>query len=428
MRVAVQVFAGCGALAAAILGDSCLPMEPEGELGNPNLATVQSVIFTAKCALPDCHAGATPRQGMSLEPGKTSGLTINVQAVEAPMLRIKPGDPNHSYLIAKVEGRQHDVGGSGEQMPLGFTPLSSAEIKLLRDWITSLGRALALPPSITKVTPPSGAIGDQILIEGDSFGDAVEDSTVVFGSTPATFLGSWSAKSFQTIVPQGMAPGPADIVVTVGGKKSPPFPFTVRTDKVASVVTVAPDMGPVGTVVEIRGSNFGDSQGTGTVTFGGVDAGKATMWMPTMIDIAVPVGAKSGDLVVTVNGAASNATPFFFLEPKLSSLQDGVFTRRCALSACHGSATPPPNNCGGKPGQSLLMGNTYSNIVGVTSCENAPMQRVKAGDKANSYLFLKLSLATPPNGSQMPADGTAPLPADTIRVIGDWIDQGAQNN
>ena len=111
---------------------ACIDIEPEGELGDPNLATVQQAIFTAKCALAECHAGGSPRQGMSLEPGKASGLTINVTALEAPMFRIKPGDPDNSYLVHKVEGGPAIIGA---QMPRGGPALSSDEIARIRAWI-----------------------------------------------------------------------------------------------------------------------------------------------------------------------------------------------------------------------------------------------------------------------------------------------------
>lgn len=43
-----------------------------------------------------------------------------------------PGDPDASYLIAKIEGR-HDVGVS---MPPGDDPMPEADLAVLRDWIT----------------------------------------------------------------------------------------------------------------------------------------------------------------------------------------------------------------------------------------------------------------------------------------------------
>ena len=415
------------ALAAVLVSGGCLDAEPEGQLGKPTLATVQTLIFTPKCALADCHGGPSPRQGMSLEPGKALGMTVNVQAVEAPLLRVKPGDPDKSYLVAKIEGRHRDVGGSGERMPLGFAALSSAEIQLVRDWVTALGKAMAPPPKVTKITPAAAAVGDSIVVEGEGFGDDSAEAKVDFGDVPATFLGNWSSAKFEAIVPQGLSAGKVDVVVTVNDKKSEPFAFEIVTEKLPSLVSVTPDMGPVGSTITIKGSNFGDSQGTSTVSFGGTEAGAAASWTATEIKVAVPTGAKSGDVTVSVSGKASNGLEFFFLEPKLSSLEAGVFVRRCALSACHGSAKPPPD-CGTNPGLSLGAGKAFANLVGVDSCEQPGTLRVKAGDKAASFLYQKISMASPPAGSQMPADGTAPMPDDVIKVIGDWIDQGAKND
>ncbi|MEZ4225772.1 MAG: IPT/TIG domain-containing protein [Polyangiaceae bacterium] len=431
MSVSNSIRTWCSlALSALAVGaaSGCLDAEPEGELGAPTLATVQSLIFTPKCSFADCHGGATPRQGMSLEPGKAFPSTVNVQAVEAPLLRINPGNPDKSYLVAKIEGRHREVGGSGERMPLGFASLSNAEIKLVRDWVTGMGKALAAPPKVSKVTPPAAAIGDSVVIEGEGFGDDPAEGKVLFGETEATFVGNWSATKFEAIVPQGLATGTLSIVVSVNGKDSEGFSFDVIAEKLPSVISVTPDMGPVGASIAIKGSNFGDSQGSSTVSFGGTDATTIKAWSNTDITVEVPTGAASGDLVVNVGGKGSNATPFFFLEPKLSSLQAGLFNRRCALADCHGSADPPPQACAPKPGLSLLDGQTHANLVGVDSCGVPGLMRVTAGNKAQSFLFDKLSSASPQSGDQMPADGTAPLPPEVIQVVGAWIDQGANND
>ncbi len=431
MLVSKSIHAWCStALTALAIGavSSCLPAEPEGELGAPTLASVQSLIFTPKCSFADCHGGPTPRQGMSLEPGKSFPSTVNVAAVEAPLLRINPGNPDKSYLVAKIEGRHREVGGSGERMPLGFAALSSAEIKLVRDWVTNMGKALAAPPKITTVTPPAAAVGDSIVIEGEGFGDERGDGTVTFGETEATFVGNWSAVKIEAIVPQGLAPGSVDLVVTVDEKASDAFAFNVITEKLPSVISVTPDVGPVGATIEIKGSNFGSTQGSSTVTFGGTEATTIGSWSDTSISADVPSGATSGDLVVTVGGSASNATQFFFLEPTLSSLQAGIFTRRCALSACHGSATPPPQACAPQPGLSFVDGQTHASLVGVDSCGVPGTMRVNAGSRAQSFLIDKISNATPAAGDQMPADGSPPLSAEVIEVIGLWIDQGAKND
>lgn len=148
---------------AALVAVGCLKMEPVGDLGEPTLANVQSLIFTPKCALAGCHGGSAPREGMSLEPGKVKASTLNVVSVESPLMRIKPGDPDQSYLVAKIEGRAHDVGGSGDRMPLGSPPLSPAEIQLVRDWISSTG---VPPASTSNAASAASSVGDELTAQG----------------------------------------------------------------------------------------------------------------------------------------------------------------------------------------------------------------------------------------------------------------------
>jgi hypothetical protein len=63
----------------------------------------------------------------------------------------------------------------------------------------------------------------------------------------------------------------------------------------------------VATQIVINGSNFGPNQdATCSVTFGGVDGGRATSWSNTAVSIPVPGGATPGNVLVTVQGVPSN--------------------------------------------------------------------------------------------------------------------------
>ena len=64
--------------------------------------------------------------------------------------------------------------------------------------------------------------------------------------------------------------------------------------------------GSVGNPLTITGANFGSS---GTVTFNGTVAA-VTSWSATSIATSVPAGATTGNVVVTVNGIASNGMTF----------------------------------------------------------------------------------------------------------------------
>jgi hypothetical protein len=64
----------------------------------------------------------------------------------------------------------------------------------------------------------------------------------------------------------------------------------------------------------ICGSHFGNSQGSSTVNFNGTTA-SVSGWIDTSITAAVPWGATSGPVVVTVSGAPSNGLSFTVIPP-----------------------------------------------------------------------------------------------------------------
>jgi len=58
---------------------------------------------------------------------------VNVPSIEQPSLkRVAPGDPDHSYLVQKIEGA---AGISGARMPFGGPFLAQSDIDLVRTWI-----------------------------------------------------------------------------------------------------------------------------------------------------------------------------------------------------------------------------------------------------------------------------------------------------
>jgi YD repeat-containing protein len=74
------------------------------------------------------------------------------------------------------------------------------------------------------------------------------------------------------------------------------------TDVVTKPVisTLTPSIGLAGTQVSINGANFGDQQGTSSVTFNGANA-TVSQWSHTSVIVTVPVFATTGPVVITVN-------------------------------------------------------------------------------------------------------------------------------
>lgn len=87
-----------------------------------------------------------------------------------------------------------------------------------------------------------------------------------------------------------------------------------------AIASVSPSAGMVGDPITITGTNFGSSQGTSAITFGGT-AATVSSWTANSIVALVPVGATSGNIVVNVGGVASDGSPFtVVLPPVISSV------------------------------------------------------------------------------------------------------------
>jgi hypothetical protein len=84
--------------------------------------------------------------------------------------------------------------------------------------------SFVVSPSVTSLTPTSGAAGTAVTITGTNFGTTQGTSTVTFNGTAASPTG-WSATSISTPVPAGATTGP--VVVTVNGVASNGVAFTI---------------------------------------------------------------------------------------------------------------------------------------------------------------------------------------------------------
>ena len=97
------------------------------------LTLLKTQIFTPTCASSGCHGGASPQQGMNLSASQIFSNIVNVSSAEVPsLMRVKPGDPDNSYLVQKVEG----TASVGSRMPFGQPALTVAEIDMIRQWIS----------------------------------------------------------------------------------------------------------------------------------------------------------------------------------------------------------------------------------------------------------------------------------------------------
>ena len=171
-------------------------------------------------------------------------------------------------------------------------------------------------PAVGTVSPAQGAAGTEVVIRGTDFGPpegAVQGTAGVSFNGVAGTPASWSEAEIGVEVPEGATTGP--VVVTVEGEVSNGVGFTVTAAGAPrpSIVSVSPELATAGMEVVIRGESFGDpdvaAQGRRGVSFGGVWA-EPTLWSEGEIRAAVPEGTPSGQVVVAVEGEASDGVAF----------------------------------------------------------------------------------------------------------------------
>ncbi|PYU48185.1 MAG: hypothetical protein DMG48_21165, partial [Acidobacteria bacterium] len=121
-------------------------------------------------------------------------------------------------------------------------------------------------------------------------------------------------------------------ITTVGCGAGSSSPGGGGNPSPASITSLNPTSGVLGTSVTITGANFGATQGTSTVKFNGI-AATPTSWSATSIVVPVPTGATTGNVVVTVGGVASNGVSFTVSSSTGSGTPALVHNAACANSA-----------------------------------------------------------------------------------------------
>jgi hypothetical protein len=130
-------------------------------------------------------------------------------------------------------------------------------------------------------------------------------------------------------------------------------------------------------------------------------------------------GGSTGGDTATTGATATTGEP---AAPTFTNVQ-AIFTASCS---CHTVIDPPLGSL------SLKMADAYANIVNVKAVGLPTMNLITPNDPDNSYLYFKLThtgpeiLAAGGMGGMMP-DG-APLSADQLLLIEEWINAGAPND
>ena len=175
-------------------------------------------------------------------------------------------------------------------------------------------------PSITNISPNNGNVGDEITINGVSFGDSRGTSFVSFNSTQVTEYTLWTDTQIKVKVPAGATTG--NVFVTIGSNATNQVVFTIKP----YISGISPTSGSVGDFITITGTNFGATRGTNYVTFNTANATVYNSWSDNQIVAKVPSGARTGKVTVSVNSAKSNEVDFTVNAPAIEEVTIGTQT------------------------------------------------------------------------------------------------------
>lgn len=369
-----------------------------GNAGNPNpppttfdpvFSAIQANVFTPTCATSGCHAGGSAPQGLRLDEANSYGLLVGQASSEVPAtLRVAPGDPDNSYLIQKLEG----TASVGAQMPLNAAPLPQSTIDIIRQWITDGAlddRAPSADPiRLTSLSPVPGSDLDTAPTDIVAMFDRELDVSTVNANT---------------------------FILEASGTDGT-FGDGNETTITATAITTSPANAPMTATFDLTGVALADDTyrvrllGDGASVILDIDAnaldGEFSGAFPT------GDGTQGGDFEATFSLTTAVAGP------TLDELQAAIFGPRC--SGCHSGPTSNSLPSGMDVSSADA---TFASLVGVASLQEPALNRVSAGDPANSYLVQKLE-GTAATGQRMPVGGPF-LDQTEMDDIRQWIADGA---
>jgi hypothetical protein len=157
-------------------------------------------------------------------------------------------------------------------------------------------------PHISGISPSNGPVGTQLTISGSGFQAAQGGGRIYLGTNIWTPV-SWNDTQIVVTVPAGAATGPVQVFTNNFLSSNQDFVFALPNPVITGLV---PSAGPVGTQVQIKGSGFGATQGSSTVTFESLANAAIVSWSDTQIIATVPTSAISGAVSVKQSGVTSN--------------------------------------------------------------------------------------------------------------------------
>jgi len=161
-------------------------------------------------------------------------------------------------------------------------------------------------PTITSISPGTGEYNTEVIIYGTNFSSTITDDKVYFNSKAATVTAATSTQ-LTVKVPQDAGTGAVTISVKGGTTVTGPVFGYAESVKITSTDISS---GTPGTVVKITGAGFSTTIAYDQVYFNG-KAATVTAATATQLTVAVPAGASTGPITVSVNAKPAATGPVF---------------------------------------------------------------------------------------------------------------------
>jgi len=179
---------------------------------------------------------------------------------------------------------------------------------------STTGGTMSLPgfiygslPSISGISPDSGATGATILLSGSGF---TGTTAVTFGGTPAGSFTVISDSLISAVVGVG-ATGSVSVSTSTGEVSGGNFNYIYTPLPPVQLTAFSPDSAGPGATITITGQNL---SGITTISFGGTPAYVFNVMSDSVIYAVVGQGS-TGSLVVNGNNGEDSLTGFIYITP-----------------------------------------------------------------------------------------------------------------